>query len=267
VVPLGLGVLPVSRVRGQAIDSVTLGIDTRYRWRGYDRGDGVLLRTDISFALGGFSTSRASDDRNNWTFDFLTWNPIAHRTTRRSFDQYAASLGYGRCLSSCDQNEWGKRTTLMFAANGYYLPNVSGTQTTEELEASFRNFTEIEKLNGKQVGINLFQYLTLDHDFKRLNGNYVTVGAGTYLGPAGSLSFALDASASFSNWPTQSGDGRSFGYHAANIQLGVDHDMTIKRRHISTRLNWDVEFPAANIGAKAGMLSVRFKVSGPVYMF
>lgn len=253
-------------IRAQALDSVTVGLDSRFRWRGYDLGDGALLRTSLSFAVGGFSTSQAPGDRNDWRIDGSGWTPITNRSLRPG-DQYEASLHYGRCLSACRQLEWNKRVTLNVAANEYWLPKAAGDRTTAEIEATLRGYLAIQKIGSTQVGGNLYPYLTVDHDVERYRGTYVRAGAGTYVGPVGPFGILVDAAVSASDWPRINTTSRSFGYHGVDAQLGIDYDKSVWDRHLSTRLTWGVELPSNSIAAThVGVLGLRFKLYGPALM-
>jgi hypothetical protein len=254
-------------LRAQAIDSVVVGLNSRYHWRGYDRGNGALLRTSASLALGGFSTSRASGEPNNWTADVSTWNALTDRDARGVYDQYELSAGYGRCLAECDQNEWGKRTVLGVAANSFLLPNSAGRTWTGEVESSLRSYIEIEQSGAQQLGINLVPYLQADYDFHLLNGVYLEGGIGTYIGPTNGLGFFLTGSASASTLRSEGQANRSLAYHNADVNIGIDRDQRIKRRHLSTRVIWNFEFPSKDIGKASGTLIVRLKLSGPVLKF
>jgi hypothetical protein len=253
-------------VGAQAVDSVTIGVDTRYRWRGLDRGDGVVIRGNVSLALAGFSMNRDAGERNNLTFDLHSWNPTTHRAARRAADQYEASLVYGRCLSACDQIQWIGRTVLEIAGSEYWLPDASaGPKSTPEIQATLRQLWDIERIGSRQVGIVLYPYVTAARDLHRYEATYAETGVGTSLGPMGALSFFTNAALAFSDWGDAPGVSTSFGYHNAELQLGVNHDMTaLGRRHLSTVVAWDIQFPRAGNGATAGMLTARVKLSGPV---
>jgi hypothetical protein len=252
----------------QAIDSMTLGVESGYRWHGYDRGPGPALTGDVSFALAGFSTNRRANERNNLTFDLLAWVPPTNRSTRRVFDQYAASLGYARCLAQCDQNTWGRRTTLTLAGNGYWLPNAAVDEWSPTLELTLRHYVDLQRIGTRQLGANLSPFVSVERGFNAYDGTYARAGVGTYVGPMGSLAFSLDGSIAFSDWRARTGAARGFGYHAGDVTLGIDHDRRLgRRRHLSTRLMVGAEFRDESIGATTGIVGLRFKLSGPVLMF
>ena len=257
----------ISAAHAQALDSISVAMDSRYRWRSYDRGDGLVARTALSFALGGFATTHAPGDPNNWRFDLSAINPLSQRDARRAFDQYQASLGYGRCLAACNQGEWIKRLTLNVSANGYSLPHAAGDRTTTELEITLRGYTAIEKIGERQFGGNLYPFITVDRDFQRYRATYARAGAGTYMGPFGAFSLLLDGAFAVSDWPMIDGAERAFGFHGADLQLGLDYFRTLGDRHLSVRFIWGVEVPQAALGAKVGLLTLRLKLSGPVLMF
>ena len=251
-------------VRAQAIDSISVALDTRYRWRSYERESGAAARTDVSIALGGFSTSHGSGDLNNWRVDFTALNSIANPLDHRAFDQYEGSLSYGRCLSACLQGEWIKRFTLNVAANEYALPNASGNRSSTEAEVNLRGYWAIEKIGTSQLGANLYPFVTIDRDFQRYRATYARAGLGTYLGPIGALGASLDGAVALSDWPDADGASRSFSYHGTDVQLSLDHDCALGRRHLSTRLIFGLDLPARSIGPRAGMVTLRFKLMGPV---
>ena len=250
----------------QAIDSVTVGMASRYRWRGYDRGS-AALQAAASFALGGFATSRSSGDRNNVRFDLVSWNALANRSTQRVGDQYEASASYGFCLAECEQGEWNKRLSLDVAANEYALPNAVGDRYTVELEAKLQGYAAIQRIGGTQLGINLYPYVTVDRDLQRYDATYSRAGIGTYLGPFGAFGLTLDGAVAASDWPSASGAKRSFGYHSSDLQLAIDHDRPVGDRHLSTRFIVGADLPDRAIGTKGGVVTLRFKLSGPVWMF
>jgi hypothetical protein len=77
---------------------------------------------------------------------------------------------------------------------------------------------------------------------------------------------ARGAVVAFSDLPGASGSPRDFGYHSADVQVGVDRDFTLwQRRHLSTRVAWDLESTDARIGKRLGILRIRVKLRGPVY--
>jgi hypothetical protein len=261
-------IAPLVGAAAQAIDSVTIGVDTRYRWRGLDRGDGVVVRADLSFALAGFSMDRDAGELNNLTFDLHSWDPTAHRALRRVADQYEASLVYGRCLSACDQIAWIRRAVLEIAGNEYWLPNArAAPKATLEVQATLRGLWDVEKIGSRQVGIVLYPFLTVARDLKRYDATYAETGVGTSLGPMGALSFLANAAVAFSDFADTPGGSTSFGYHNADLQLGVNNDMTVLgRRHLSTVVAWGLQFLRPANGKAAGMLTVRAKLSGPLYI-
>ena len=261
-------VAPVAhRAQAQAIDSMSLGIESRYRWHGYDRGPGPVLTSNVSFALAGFSTNRMANERNNLTADLLAWIPPTDRVRRRGVDHYAATLGYGRCVAACDQNAWRRRTTLAASATAHWLPNSTRDAWSPTVELALRHYINLEKIGDTQVGINLSPFVTLERGRGQFEGTFTRAGIGTSLGPMGGFSLSLDGAIAFSDWPALSGAARGFGYHDADVAIGIDHDRRVGfSRHLSTRLTIGAELPHRSIGAATAVVGLRFKLSGPVLM-
>jgi hypothetical protein len=169
-------------------------------------------------------------------------------------------------MLSRDEINWAKRTTIAVTAGRYYLPDATGTLGTTEVEAALRGFWGIERSGNVQLGWRLFPALSVARDFDRNAGTIVHTGIGTQVGPDAGLSVFVNGEVAFSDLPGASGSPRDFGYHGADVQVGADRDFTLwQRRHLSTRIAWDLESPDARIGKRLGVLRIRVKLRGPVY--
>ncbi len=260
LIALAVALVPASPTSAQSVDSAYVGIVSRSTWKGYDRGPGPALEGGVSVGLAGFSQNGDAGERTNVGVDLATWVPLESDANR--FVQYLASAAFGYCVASCDQIMWVRRTTLTLRANGYWLPNASDDEWSPTIELTYRGYSVLEKLGGKQFAFNLSRFLAVERGFGQFEGTLVRGGVGTAI--EGPVVLSLDAALAGSDWTSLSGGSRSFGYHSADLRLSVEADKRLGERHLSTLLTLGVEFPRTEIGATRGIVGLRFNFF-PVY--
>lgn len=217
------------------VDSVALDLSSRLIWRALDRGHGLSARGQLSLGLAGFTVDQSS--RNNLTLETETWFPITNRDVRRTYDQTRAALRYGRCVLACDRIAWGRKRVFSVEAAEYFRPNDSLERTSAELLAALEGEWQVEKLRGRQFGGLFYPYIRGARSSSSTRRTYVEIGMGTQTPSVHGVAAFIGVDAAASDYATQYGVSRSFGYHSWGGSLGANTDVPLPEfRRLTIRL-------------------------------
>lgn len=204
-----VALVPVAALAGDFgfdVDEGRVDLMSSYVWRGYERSDGLSLRSTLHVGVWGRAVT--DDGLNGASLQFEYLSALQGRDLARAHDQLAGSFVITRQLSDAVEVE---EPCLKAGYTQYLLPHGSDGGTDEHSEEFFAEARGLVRL-GSQQDWTLKPYVRAFYAFGRYKGFYGTLGVAHRLDPQKfPVVLDLDTAVSFSNYAD--GGDTGFGFH------------------------------------------------------